>query len=369
MVRTKRPKPEPTFYWKITSEDFKMRKLFLLVIAALLIAVFPAAAQDEPTSTIAEIVVASTEAETAEFTVLLAAVQAADPVFLEVLSSPDVQVTVFAPTDAAFVALLEALGTTAEDLLANTELLNTVLSYHVVPGAFNAETVVGLDGAYLGTILPGYAVSIALEGESVMVDGATVVAADVLATNGVVHVIDSVLVPVTEEMAEEEMAEGEMMEEPGNIAEIVVASTEAETPEFTVLLAAVGAADESVLATLSGALPYTVFAPTDAAFVALLEALGTTAEDLLANTELLNSVLAYHVLPGSFTAADFGRYAAMMEGMEDMEGMGLNFATLSGEVVTLSGAMINESNLVTTDIAASNGTIHVIDAVLLPPTE
>lgn len=148
------------------------------------------------------------------------------------------------------------------------------------------------------------------------------------------------------------------------IAEIVVASTGAETPEFTVLLAAVQAADPSVLTILSGDLGYTVFAPMDAAFVALLEALGTTAEDLLADTDLLNSVLAYHVLPGVFTAADFGRYAEMME-----EEMVLSFATVSGEIVSISGAVVNESNLVATDISATNGVVHVIDAVLLPPTE
>lgn len=343
-----------------------MRKLLIVLFAVLMVAVFPAAAQDEPTTSIAEIVVASTEAETPEFTVLLAAVQAADPVFLEVLSNPDVQVTVFAPTDAAFVALLEALGTTAEDLLADTDLLNAVLAYHVVPAAFDAETVIGLDGAYVGTALPGYALSVSLDGDSVKVDDATVVSADVLATNGIVHVIDSVLVPqmdTAEEEMGEEAAEEEMTEE-STIADIVVASAGGEAPEFTVLLAAVQAADPSVLSILSGDLAYTVFAPTDAAFVALLEALATDAETLLADTDLLNGVLAYHVLPGLFTAADFGRYAEMLE-----EDAALNFATVSGETVTIGGGLVNESNLVSTDISASNGIVHVIDAVLLPPTE
>lgn len=347
-----------------------MRKLIVLLFAVLLVAVFPAAAQDEPASSIAEIVVASAGAETPEFTVLLAAVQAADPLFLEVLSNPDVQVTVFAPTDAAFVALLEALGTTAEDLLADTDLLNTVLAYHVVPAAFDAATVVSLDGAYVGTALPGYALSISLDGDSVKIDDATVVSADVMATNGIVHVIDSVLVPPTDMMMEEEMGDEaeaamdeEMMEE-STIAEIVVASAGGEAPEFTVLLAAVQAADPSVLSILSGDLGFTVFAPTDAAFVALLEALATDAETLLADTDLLNGVLAYHVLPGVFTAADFGAYAEMLE-----EGEALNFATVSGEIVTIGSGLVNESALVATDISASNGVVHVIDAVLLPPAE
>jgi uncharacterized surface protein with fasciclin (FAS1) repeats len=345
-----------------------MRKLsLLLVVLVLVLGAFPAFAQDaEPT--IAELVVASTEAETPEFTVLLAAVAAADPVFLETLSDPETAYTVFAPTDAAFVALLEALGVTAEDLLADTDLLNTVLAYHVVPGVFEAETVVALDGSYLGTLLPGEALLIALDGESVMVNDSTVISADVQASNGVVHVIDAVLVPEADEMTEEEMmateepmAEGEM-EAPGTIADIVVASTEAETPEFTVLLAAVAAADPVILALLSGTSgPFTVFAPTDAAFAALLEDLGVTAEELLANTDLLNTVLSYHVVPGTFEAADFGAYVGEMESA--------SFATLAGVPVVISGTGVNESGISATDIVAANGIIHVIDAVLVPATE
>jgi transforming growth factor-beta-induced protein len=354
-----------------------MRKLVVLLVIALL-AVVPVMAQDaEPT--IAEIVVSSTEAETPEFSVLLAAVSAADPVFLEELSDPAEAYTVFAPTDAAFTALLEQLGVTAEDLLADTALLNEVLSYHVVPGEFVAEEVVALNGSYLGTILPGEALMIMVEGETVMVNASNVVTADVQASNGVVHVIDAVLVPAadeemaegdmmateeamaTEEMmaTEEAMATEEMMEEAGTIADIVVGSTTAETPEFTVLLAAVQAADPSVLAILSGTSgPFTVFAPTDAAFAALLEELGVTAEELLANTELLNTVLSYHVVPGEFYAADFVGFLGEEEGV--------SFATLANAPVTFNGTAINASNLVTTDIAASNGVVHVIDAVLVP---
>ncbi|MBC8171924.1 MAG: fasciclin domain-containing protein [Anaerolineae bacterium] len=153
-----------------------------------------------------------------------------------------------------------------------------------------------------------------------------------------------------------------MMAEAGTIADIVVASTSAEAPEFTVLLAAVSAADPSVLALLSGTSgPFTVFAPTDAAFTALLEALGVTAEDLLADTDLLNTVLSYHVVPGTFTAEDFVAYLGDTEGVA--------FATLLGAPLTFNGAMINASNLVATDVVAANGIVHIIDAVLLPPAD
>lgn len=341
-----------------------MRTARLLLVLALmaLVAVVPGFAQDEAAEvTIAELVVASTEAETPEFTVLLAAVGAADPAFLEILSDPEAGVTVFAPTDAAFIALLEALGMTAEEVLADTDLLNAVLAYHVVPGVFVAEDVVAADGALLGTFLPNGALAVTVTEEGgVLVNESNVVAVDVLASNGVVHVIDAVLVP--------EIAEGEAMEmeEPTlSIAETVIAAAEsADAPEFTVLLAAVLAADPSIADMLTNDGPYTVFAPTDAAFAALLEELGVTAEDVLADTELLNAVLAYHVVPGSFDAATVVA-AAGEEGFSIVSYNGiLDVAVVDG------GVVINEGvNVVATDIYATNGIIHVIDGVLLPEME
>ncbi len=341
-------------------------RLFAIVslVAVLVLAAVPAFAQDDM-QTIADIVVSSTGAETPEFTVLLAAVQAADPSILELLANPDANVTVFAPTDAAFAAALEALGVSAEDLLADTELLNNVLLYHVAPGSFDAASVVALNGALLGTMLNETALAVSVDGDAVKVNDSTVVAADVMAANGVVHVIDAVLLP---EMGDDMMAEdmgGEMMEPAGNIAEVVIASTEAETPEFATLLAAVQAADPAILATLTGAGPYTVFAPTDAAFAAALEALGLTAEELLADTATLTSVLAYHVVPGHFAAETVVAVAG--------EEGGVNVATaLPGTSVNIvasdMGVMVNNANVVTTDVHATNGIIHVIDAVLLPPS-
>ncbi len=341
-----------------------MKRLYglLAVVALLALAVVPAFAQDGE-STIAEIVIASTEGETPEFTVLLAAVLAADPSIVELLSNPEANVTVFAPTDAAFVALLEALGVTAEELLANTELLNTVLAYHVVPGSFDSTSIVELDSALLGTSLYETALAISVSDMGVMVNDSTVVAADIIASNGVVHVIDAVLVP---EMGGDDMMEEEdmMMEAPeSNIAEVVIASAGSDAPEFTVLLAAVQAADPVILAELTGAGPYTVFAPTDAAFAAALEALGLTAEELLADTALLTSVLAYHVVPGHFGAETVIAVAG---------DMGVDVATaLNGTTVTLSvvdgSVFVNEATVIAADVHATNGIIHVIDAVLLPP--
>jgi transforming growth factor-beta-induced protein len=335
----------------------------LLVFVLALMAVVPTFAQDEP-GTIADIVVASAGGDTPEFTILLAAIQAADPAFLTLLSSPEGAFTVFAPTDAAFGALLEALETTPEDLLANTALLNQVLAYHVVPGAvFDAETIVGLDGAAIGTIAPGTPVMVSVDGDTVMINESTVVAADIAASNGVIHVIDAVLVPT---VAEDAGAMEATMSDAGSLAEVVVGAAGADTPEFTVLLAAVQAADPAVLEMLSVNGPYTVFAPTDAAFTALLEAMETTPEDLLAQTDLLNTVLGYHVVPGVFTATDIVRLLSEAE-----EGIWLATATGDYLEITLDGetVYVNDSAVIATDVAANNGVVHVIDTVLLPEME
>ncbi len=281
----------------------KNRLAVLFALVALLAAAFGASAQDDM-GTIVDIVLSSATAETPEFTTLLAAVNAADPMFVAELSRPDANYTVFAPTDAAFAAALEALGVTPDELLARPDILNTVLAYHLVPGRFDAASVVALDGALLGTALPETALAVALDGENV-----TVTAADVMASNGIVHVIDSVLLPVTVEavqamMAEPMMEGGEMMEEPmSSLAESLIAASQLDMSDFTILLAAVQGANPLILNEALNGGPYTIFAPTNAAFEAAIEALGITADDLLNNTELLTTVLSYHVVPGYFTSA------------------------------------------------------------------
>lgn len=122
--------------------------------------------------------------------------------------------------------------------------------------------------------------------------------------------------------------------------------------DFSILVSALQQAE--LVETLQGEGPFTVFAPTNDAFAALLEELDITAEELLAQPDLAN-VLTYHVVPGNVMAAD------LTDGMEA--------ETVNGEMVTfdLSGdPMVNESMIVDTDIAATNGVIHVIDTVLVP---
>lgn len=343
-----------------------MRK-FALFVAIFALLALPAFAQDAQ-PTIGEIAVAASTGDSPEFTVLVAALGAADPAFLAAVTDPEAGLTVFAPTDAAFGALLEELDVSAEDLLASTDLLNTVLAYHVVPGIFTAESLVASISStgdanmlYVGTLLPEAALAFSLSDAGVSINGGVnVVATDITGSNGVIHVIDAVLLPG-------EAPEMGMMDEPtANLAETVIAAASADAPEFTVLLAAVLAADPSIVATLSNNGPFTVFAPTDAAFVALLEALGTTAEDLLANTALLNTVLAYHVVPGELSSATV---AGALEA-----NMGSFFvATLYPSALNISldgeSIKVNDSTIVAVDIYATNGVVHVIDAVLVPPME
>lgn len=125
------------------------------------------------------------------FTTLVAAVQAAG--LVDTLNG-DGPFTVLAPTDDAFAAALEALELTADELLADTDLLTSVLTYHVIAGEVPSSQVVTLDGQSVATV-NGAEVAISVDGDTVMVNNATVIAVDVAASNGVIHVIDTVLLP------------------------------------------------------------------------------------------------------------------------------------------------------------------------------
>ncbi|MBF9045326.1 fasciclin domain-containing protein [Rhodobacterales bacterium HKCCE4037] len=125
----------------------------------------------------------------------------------------------------------------------------------------------------------------------------------------------------------------------------------AEAGSFTTLLAAVEAA--GLAETLSGEGPFTVFAPTDEAFAALPEG---TVEGLLEDTDALTAILTYHVVPGAVMSGDLSD--------------GMTAETVNGAEVTITigdNVMVNDATVVTPDIEASNGVIHVIDSVIMPP--
>jgi transforming growth factor-beta-induced protein len=299
------------------------------------------AAAEEP-GTVVEVAIAS-----GEFPTLVAAIEAAG--LVDTLNGPG-PLTVFAPTEEAFAAALDALGMTADELLADTETLTSVLTYHVLPGEVYAETVVTLDGEEVETV-NGADVLITVDGDTVMVNSATVIATDVEASNGVIHVIDEVLLPPSDEMAEDEMSE-DAAAESGTVVDVAV-----ESGDFPTLVAAIEAA--GLVETLSGPGPFTVFAPTEEAFAELLATLEVTAEELLADTETLTAVLTYHVVPLEATS----ELVVTLDGAE--------VETLNGAPVLISvdgdNVMVNDANVLAVDIEASNGVIHVIDAVLLPP--
>ena len=236
--------------------------------------------------------------------------------------------TVFAPTDEAFSKLPPG---TVESLLKpeNKQKLVDILTYHVVSGAVPAASVVNLDSA---TTLNGQRADIQVADGAVKIDQANVVQTDIACSNGIIHVIDQVILPSADN----------------------IPATAVKAGAFTTLVAAVKAA--GLVDALSGPGPFTVFAPTDEAFAKLPEG---TLESLLKpeNKGKLTAILKYHVVSGRVFSPD-----AVAAG---------SAATLQGAPVTISvqdgAAKVNGANLVQTDIDASNGVIHVIDSVLLPP--
>jgi len=292
-----------------------------------------------PLPTIAEIAVATPELST-----LVAAVTAASAAgnidFLAAISDPDADLTVFAPTDDAFAAL----GDTLTAALADPGgLLTDVLAYHVLG---TSEAAADLIAAGTATTLLGSDVTITVDDNgNVFINNSQVVLADVQAANGIVHVIDVVLLPPSDPAP--------LM----TIAEIAVA-----TPELSTLVAAVTAASAAgnidFLAAISDPdADLTVFAPTDDAFAAL----GDTLTAALADPGgLLTDVLAYHVLGTSEAAADLIAAGTA--------------TTLLGSDVTITvddngNVFINNSQVVLADVQAANGIVHVIDVVLLPPSD
>ncbi|GIV83965.1 MAG: hypothetical protein KatS3mg052_0972 [Candidatus Roseilinea sp.] len=249
--------------------------------------------------------------------------------------------TVFAPTDEAFAKLDKAL---LEDLLKpeNKDTLTAILTYHVVPGKVTAADVVKLTGA---KTVQGEEVAIKVDGDTVVLnDAAKVITPDVMASNGVIHVIDTVILPPS---VREALAAAEMKD---------IVDTALAAGSFNTLATALQAA--GLVDTLKGEGPFTVFAPTDEAFAKLDKAL---LEDLLKpeNKDTLTAILTYHVVPGKVTAAD----VVKLTGAKTVQGEEVAIK-VDGDAVVLNDA----AKVITPDVMASNGVIHVIDTVILPPS-
>jgi uncharacterized surface protein with fasciclin (FAS1) repeats len=273
------------------------------------------------------------------FTALIAAATKAGlaPALIDAKAS----LTVFAPTDAAFGSLAKQLGfsdATAMVTALPANALASILSYHVLPTKKTAADLIA-GGASQATLYQfggaSATLSLSTTGGVTITDAALttskVTTADVAASNGVIHIVDKVLVP------------------PGVLN---IVQTAQVNPLFTTLVSAVVTAN--LQATLSGAGPFTVFAPTNDAFAAIQSTVASLT------VPQLTKVLTYHVLPAQVLAADipFGTPVATVEG----ETITINAATPP----TITDKTTTPAPIVATDVRASNGVIHVISKVLIP---
>lgn len=315
------------------------------------------AAADAASKNILEIAV-----ENENTTILESAVLAADSSIATLLGGDD-ELTVFAPTDAAFQALLADLGIDAPTLLGSTALLNAVLPYHVLAtsvGEVKADAAIGVAQSpvpqNLVPTVNGESVALSISQENgadvLYVNTSRVTGPDVDATNGVIHIIDKVLIPPPSELSD-----------PGStIAGIVtVLANAGEGAEFTILLEALvevsGRPDATDLVGAASAqdASLTVFAPTDAAFAALLADLNLTAEQLLASPDL-PGILKQHILDSEVSA--LAAYASNGKTVTTLAGNNLN-VDIQNNALVIEGSKVNEA-----DVEASNGVIHIIDKVI-----
>jgi transforming growth factor-beta-induced protein len=268
--------------------------------------------------------IVDTAVEAGSFKTLAAALSAAGLVDALKAKGP---FTVFAPTDAAFAALPKG---TLEKLLEpkNKAMLQSILTYHVVPGTVAAADVIKLSGA---ATLNGQRIDISNTDQGVTINGAKVVKTDIRCANGIIHVIDAVMLPSSKDLV----------------------TTAVEAGKFKTLAAALQAA--GLVEALQGKGPFTVFAPTDEAFAKLPAG---TVENLLRpeNKEKLVAILKFHVVQGRV----FSEAAAKGASVETLQG---------GKLTTRSeerSVFVNGARILSTDVNASNGVIHVIDTVLIP---
>merc|ERR1712142_599482 len=235
------------------------------------------------------------------------------------------KLTVFAPTNKAFAKLPKSL---VDQLTSDVELLKKVLTYHVVAGEVKSTDIT--NDATVAT-LAGDKIRTNIYNGAVTVNGKQVIKPDIMATNGVIHLVSDVIYPIPTQ----------------NIAEIATGDE-----RFSTLLAAVSAAD--LAGTLSGEGPFTVFAPTNDAFAKIP---ADTLNGLLADKEALTKVLLRHVVPGTVFAKGVGNGVVPTAGGEKIT----TKASYKGvKVASDSG----EANVVVADVIATNGIIHAIDSVI-----
>ena len=297
-------------------------KLTCLFVACLMISVIPLTVSAEKTDDIP-----TNASNTGIHDSLVAALSHVD---LVTTLQGDGPFTVFAPTDDAFTAAGIDLSTFDTD--EENATLVDILTYHVISGNVMSSN---LTDGMTATALNNDTLTFTVNSDNILVNDANVVTADVESSNGVIHVIDKVLMP------------------PADLVDIPTVAT--ETGIHTALVAALSQA--GLVSTLQGDGPFTVFAPTDDAFTAAGIDLSTFDTD--EENATLVDILTYHVVSGNVMSSDL---------TDGMTAAALNTDDLTF-TVNSDGVKVNDANVVSADVAALNGVIHVIDKVLMPPAD
>ncbi len=276
-----------------------------------------------------------------EFTTLAAALQSAGLIDTLKGTGP---FTVFAPTDKAFNKLPSG---TVEELLKpeNKDLLTNILKYHVSDKKMMAKDVIAMTSM---TMLNGETANIEVKGNKVTIDGADIIITDIETSNGIIHVIDTIMVPGVDIKPPSLMDKKEIPTADKDIIDTAIADG-----NFKTFIAAVEAA--GLKDTLKAAGPFTVFVPSDKAFAKLPKG---TLEDLLKpeNKDKLIDILKYHVADKKLMATD----VSSMSSLQMLNGKTADIS-IKNKKIDIDGA-----NISSTDIMASNGVIHVIDDLMMP---
>jgi len=320
------------------------KSIAALVVAAIAVAGFSSIAAAEPTASKKNIV--QTAVAAGKFKTLTALVKQAG--LAGTLSAPG-NLTVFAPTDGAFAALKKKDPALFAKVAADKSLLQAVLTYHVVGKRIPAAvaTVAARKNLKIKT-LQGERIALSFSGGKIVLNGsARVVTADVKASNGVIHAIDAVLVPPS------------LTQAPAPTKSIVEIA--AGNPAFSTLVSLVQKA--GLVAAISSPGPFTVFAPTNAAFEKLAAAAPATYQAVLADPALLTKVLTYHVVAGAIKSDQAIAVAKQNGSVNALQGEPISLSIKDGKL-TLNGS----SSVVTADVLATNGVVHVIDTVIVPPS-
>ena len=263
------------------------------------------------------------------------------------LSAPGT-LTVFAPTDQAFANLKKNNLALYNQVASNKKLLRSVLTYHVVGKRIPAAAIAAAKKGLKVKTVQGESIGLSFKSGKIVLNGASrVVMPDVKASNGVIHAIDAVIVPPS------------LAQSPAPTQSIVQIAS--GNPEFSTLVSLVQKA--GLVEAISAPGPFTVFAPTNEAFAKLAKAAPATYAAVLADPALLAKVLTYHVVAGDIGSPQAIAVAQQNGTVQALEGEQISLSLKDGKL-TLN----NSATVTTANILATNGVIHVIDTVIVPPS-